>query len=138
MDRYKLSNVIKKEMLKDSRIKTIKKQRFSFKSFKQLCQTYRIDEWTIWHYCCKGEDQYCWIDAESSWVRCKGFSDKEINMKIYVMIKRDIIYDYKDQKNIGKINVFIGESDDTIFLCIPTRDKSKCDHWVCFNKSIKV
>ena len=128
-------------MLEDQKvkkIKTIKKQRFSFKYLNELCNTYKIDEYTIWNYCCYGEDKNCWIDVESSWMRDKYISDKDLNKRIYSSIKRSILDDFKDYKNIGKINIFIGESDDAIFLCIPMRDKRKYDFWICFNKNVKV
>ena len=71
-------------------------------------------------------------------MRNKHISDKNLNFKIYKEIKRNISDNFKDYKNIGKLNVFIGESDKTIFLCIPMRDKTKYDYWICFDKSVKI
>lgn len=136
MNTYKLSNIIKKEFLKDehNRYKNLKKQKFSFAYLKNLFNTYYVSEWTTFEYCCRGEDFNCWIEVNSSWMP-RNLSDKEHNAYIYKQIKY-CVNKTLTEKEIGNRSIFISETKkhNCIVVCIPLRDKVKYDQWLVFDK----
>ena len=137
MDTYKLSNIIKRKVLNDHKWRhytNMKRQKFSFALLRDLCSKYRVSEWTEFEYCCRNEDHNCWIEVHSSWMYKKGESDADFNKRVYSSIK-SIVNSNLTKKQIGKRSIFISESNDAIFVCIPLRDVSKSDHWLIFDKS---
>lgn len=138
MNTYKLSNIIKREVLDDNKKRhfhSMKKQKFSFSYLRELCLKYRVSEWCEFEYCCRHEDYNCWIEAHSSWMYKKGESDFDFNRRIYSAIKR-IVNSYLSKKQIGKRSIFVAENKKAIFVCIPMRDtQAKGDHWLLFDKN---
>ena len=137
MDTYKLSNIIKREMLSDNKFRhytSMKKQKFSFTFLRDLCSKYKVSEWTEFEHCCRYEDYNCWIEVHSSWMYKKGESDTDFNKRVYSSIKR-IANSHLTKKQIGKRSIFVSENKNVIFVCIPMRDtSSKSDHWLIFDK----
>lgn len=138
MNTYKLSNIIKREMLNDNKWRhytNMKKQKFSFTFLRDLCSKYRVSEWTEFEHCCRHEDYNCWIEVHSSWMYKKGESDIDFNNRVYSSIKR-IVNSYLSKEQIGKRSTFVSENNRAIFVCIPMRDtSSKSDHWLIFDKN---
>lgn len=137
MNTYKLSNIIKREMLADGKQRhyaSMKKQKFSFSFLKDLCSKYKICEWTEFEYCCKHEDYNCWIEVHSSWMYRKNESHADFNRRVYLRLK-GIVNSHFTKEQIGKRSIFISENKTAIFVCIPMRDtRSKSDHWLIFDK----
>jgi hypothetical protein len=137
MNTYKLSNIIKREVLNDNKFRhytSMKKQKFSFTFLRDLCAKYRVSEWTEYEHCCRNEDYNCWIEVHSSWMYKNGELDTDFNKRVYSSIKR-IINAHLTKKQIGKRSIFVSENNRAVFVCIPMRDtSSKSDHWLIFDK----
>ena len=137
MDTYKLSNIIKREMIDDNKWRhftSMKKQKFSFTFLHDLCSKYRVSEWTEFEHCCRNEDHNCWIEVHSSWMYKKGESDADFNKRVYSCVKK-IVNAHLTKKQIGKRSIFVAEKNNAIFVCIPMRDtSSKSDHYLIFDK----
>lgn len=137
MDTYKLSNIMKREMLdKNGRRHYIsmKKQKFSFAYLQELCSKYRISEWAEFEHCCRHEDYNCWIEAHSSWMYRKGESATDFNKRVYSCIK-NTVNKYLTKTQIGRRSIFVSETKTAIFVCIPMRDtRTKSDHYLIFDK----
>ena len=138
MNTYKLSNIIKREVLKDNQFRhydSMKKQKFSFAYLRELCATYKVSEWTEFEHCCKHEDYNCWIEVHSSWMYRKNESAANFNRRVYLRLK-GIVNSHFTKEQIGKRSIFISENKRAIFVCIPMRDTtSKSDHWIIFDKN---
>lgn len=138
MDTYKLSNIMKRKVLKDNQWRhyaSMKKQKFSFAFLRDLCSKYRVSEWTEFEHCCRNEDYNCWIEVHSSWMYKKNESDADFNKRVYSSVKK-IVNSHLSKEQIGKRSIFISENNGAIFVCIPMRDtSSKSDHWLIFDKN---
>jgi hypothetical protein len=137
MNTYKLSNIIKREVLNDNKMRhytNMKKQKFSFAYLKEICLKYKVSEWTEFEHCCRYEDYNCWIEVHSSWMYIKGESAYDFNQRVYRSIK-GIINSHLTKTQIGRRSIFVSENETAIFVCMPMRDtKSKSDHWLIFDK----
>ena len=133
MNKYKLNNIIKKDLLKTFKNTEITKKKFSFALLNSLCKNYEITEYVIEHYCCYGEDENCWVDEEVGWLSCGKYkNDKEgLNRCVYRQIKKFLKNDIKD---LSSRKIFIGENNYNIFYVIPLRDRLKQDITLVFAK----
>ena len=112
---------------------SIKKQKFSFKQLRLLCETYPIDCYITKYYCCQGEDYNCWVDEDCSSIRAANYPKKkrELNRIIYSLLKKEL---NKEDLKIHKRNVFIGDNKYKIYFIIPLRDKYLRDIYLVFDK----
>lgn len=133
MNSYKLGNITKKNMLSYLYNSDIKKQKFSFKQLRILCETYPIACYITQYYCCQGEDYNCWIDEDIDWIRAANYSKKtkELNRIIYSSLKKEL---NKEDLRMHKRNVFVGDNGYKIYFIIPLRDKSLKDICLVFDK----
>ena len=129
MNKYKLGNIIKKELLKSFKNSEIHKMKFSFSYLNKLCNTYPIIEYLFNYYCCYGEDICCWQDEEVCWMRAANI--KELNSKIYQSLKKSL----KKNFNIYNRKIWIAENNKMICFCIPLRDSIKEDIILVFDKN---
>ena len=135
MNKYKLGNIIRKDMLDGFNKNEVSKHRFSFGYLNKLCKKYKISEYTIHNYCCYGEDICCWVDAEHTWMSNEYLSDKELNERIYKNVKHII---KSLNVNIFKRKIFVSENDKYIIYCFPMRDISREDIYLVFEKNCLV
>lgn len=136
MNKYKLGNIIKKDLLKSFDNSEISKKKFSFAYLNDLCNTYPIAEFVFDHYCCYGEDTCCWQDEERCWMSGPKTTAKSINRRIYKALKRTLKHDSK--YDICKRNVFVAEDKKCVVFSIPLRDICKEDIVLVFDKTCSI
>ena len=138
MNKYKLGNIIKKDLLKTFKNEEIRKEKFKFSKLNELFRNYSVHEYIFKHYCCYGEDNCCWIDEESGWIRLanKKVSEEKLNKRMYSSIKGIIKEIFKGEET--KRTVFIAENDEIIVYAFPMRDKTKEDIFISFLKNEKI
>lgn len=136
MNRYKLGNIIKKDLLKKFDNSEISKKKFSFSCLNKLCHAYPIAEFIINHYCCYGEDFCCWQDEERGWMNGPNTTAKSINRRIYKSLRKT--FKRNSKYDICKRNVFIAEDDKCVVFSIPLRDISKEDVVIVFDKTYSI
>lgn len=130
MDRYKLMNTIKKDLLNDPHhYKSIKKVRYSRTLLRNLFNTYDCIEFCWLHYCCYGEDKNCWIDEDVNWMY--DYSQKTINKKLQQRVFSLI---NKLPKSGYNLKIFITETDNHITVVIPLRNIYQYDLYISFKK----
>lgn len=138
MTTYKLSNTVKKDMLRSVKSSKgqVNKQKLSFAYLNDLFNTYPVVEWDIERYCCYGEDRSCWIDCESSWLSLIHKNPFCLNREIYMSIKGTLNRTFKNKTELGKRSMFTAEivkqGRRYLNVCIPLRDKMKFDYWIVF------
>lgn len=136
MNKYKLGNIIKKNLLNSFKNSEIRKMKFSFAYLNELCNTYPIAEFVFDHYCCRGEDDCCWQDEERCWMSGPNTTARSINRRIYKALKKTLKHDSKF--DICKRNVFVAEDDNCVVFSIPLRDICKEDIVVVFDKTCSI
>lgn len=130
MDRYKLMNTIKRDLLKDPHhYKSFKKVRYSRKLLRDFFDNHDCVEYCWFHYCCYGEDKNCWIDEDVNWM--SGYSQKALNK---TLMRRTFRLMNGLPKSGYNINIFVVETDKNITVVIPLRNLYKYDLYISFNK----
>lgn len=140
MNTYKLSNCVKKELLKTFKNSEIRKQKFSYGFIHSLFNKYVISEYLSYSYCCYGEDINCWVDESVCWLKCgyKNYkpSTETLNKHFYSVLKSSLKQrKFEKSFDIFKRNLFIGENEDVICIYIPLRDIKKYDICLVFDKN---
>lgn len=136
MDKYKLYNSIKRELLKRPNIQKsdIELKGFSYGLLRELFRTYTVLEYVVSEYCCYGEDICCWQEVEGEnfgwlWLRKRGLSWQfEIEKSLYNSLKR-----YK--KELYNRKIFYLDLEQVIWVQIPLRDVAKEDYSIIFDKN---
>lgn len=142
LNRYKLSNTIKKKLLKRFSSFEIVSHRLSYKLIHDYFKKYALVEWCTDHFCCYGEDKCCWQDIENSWIlnsnKYKDVSDLgEKNQIVYSYVKR-FIKGSCNPDEIRKRIVFVCEKEQYLWVVIPLRDKIKQDVYLIFAKDEQI
>ena len=138
MNKYKLYNTVRKELINTFGFKphNIKQISFSYKVLRELLEKYYC-EYIVDNYCCYGEDTCCWQDVESSWLRTTKRNNKEVNQLCLKDFKSDLKHIIKENKlfSIYDRKMIISERKDTVWVIIPLRDVYRKDYAFCFNKT---
>lgn len=142
MNRYKLSNIIKKKLLSRFSSSDIKSQTFSYKVIHDYFKQYGLVEWCVDSFCCYGEDNCCWQDVENGWIlnssKYKNITDlSEKNQIVYSYLKR-FIRGSCNKEELGKRTMFICENEDSLWVVLPLRDKIKQDIYLVFAKDERI
>lgn len=139
MNKYKLYNTIKRDLLKRPNIKKsdIQLKGFSYSLLRELFQRYAVAEYVVSEYCCYGEDHCCWQEVEGEtfgwiWLRKGGISRHfELEKSLYSSLKR-----YK--KELYNRKIFYVETNKMVWVQIPLRDIAKEDYSIIFDKTKSV
>lgn len=142
LNRYKLSNTIKKKLLKRFSSSEIVSHRLSYKLIHDYFKKYALVEWCTDHFCCYGEDKCCWQDIENGWIlnsnKYKDVSDLgEKNQIVYSYVKR-FIKGSCNPDDIRKRIVFVCEKEQYLWVVIPLRDIIKQDVYLIFAKDEQI
>lgn len=139
MNKYKLYNTLKRELLKRPNIKKsdIQLKGFSYSLLRELFQKYAVEEYVVSEYCCRGEDHCCWQEVEGEtfgwvWLTKGGISR-------HFAIEKSVYNSLKSYKNeLYNRKIFYVDLGNIIWVQIPLRDVAKKDFSIIFNKTKSV
>lgn len=125
MTRYKNMNSIKKFLISHHPKQEIHKVRFSRRMIRAIFDNYLCIEYCVYHYCCKGEDNNCWIDEDIGWMDGAPEERSQRAMKQLFSVM-------KGCRNPYKLNLYTIKSEKGISIAVPLRDRFQCDIYLSF------